>query len=107
MIDSLFALKGSRLAHLLLGVCGVVVDYLIVFCTLICCKDNTFLYNFQVEAIKMKKRLEKQLADLQDKLPCAKAMGRGRPVGAVACSAPERNVMMLGILVKKWCGDFG
>lgn len=55
----------------------------------------------------MKKRLEKQLTDLQDKLPCAKAMGRGRPVGAVACSAPERNVMMLGILVKKWCGDFG
>ena len=48
----------------------------------------------------MKKRLEKQLADLQDKLPCAKALGRGRPVGATACSAPERNVMMLGILVK-------
>ena len=55
----------------------------------------------------MKKRLEKQLADLQDNLPCAKAMGRGRPVGDVACSASERNVMMLGILVKKWCGDCG
>ncbi|WP_337570225.1 hypothetical protein [Hallella sp.] len=55
----------------------------------------------------MKKRLEKQLADLQDNLPCAKAMGHGWPVGAAACSAPERNVMMLGILVKKWCGDFG
>lgn len=52
MIDSLFALKGSRRAHLLLGVCGVVVDYLIVFCTLIDCKDNTFLYNFQVERHK-------------------------------------------------------
>lgn len=55
----------------------------------------------------MKKRLEKQLADLQDNLPSAKAMGRGRRVGAAACSAPERNAMMLGILVKMWCGDFG
>lgn len=55
----------------------------------------------------MKKRLRKQPADLQDNLPCAKAMGRGRPVGAAACSTPERKAMMLGILVKKWCGDFG
>ncbi|WP_337568555.1 hypothetical protein [Hallella sp.] len=55
----------------------------------------------------MKKRLEKQLVDLQDNLPSAKAIGRGRPVGAAACSAPERNAMMLGIFVKKWCGDFG
>lgn len=55
----------------------------------------------------MKKRLRKQPADLQDNLPCAKAMGRGRPVGAAACSTPERKAMMLGILVKMWCGDFG
>lgn len=55
----------------------------------------------------MKKRLEKQPADLQDDLPCDKVVGRGKPVGAAACSAPERNAMMLGILVKKWCGDFG
>ncbi|WP_337469400.1 hypothetical protein [Hallella sp.] len=59
MIDSLFALKGSRLAHLLFGVCGVVVDYLIVFCTLIDCKDNTFLYNFQVERHKNEEALGK------------------------------------------------
>ena len=59
MIDSLFALKGLRLAHLLFGVCGVVVDSLIVFCTLICCKDNTFLYNFQVERHKNEEALGK------------------------------------------------
>lgn len=59
MIDSLFALKGLRRAHLLFGVCGVVVDYLIVFCTLIVCKDNTFLYNFQVERHKNEEALGK------------------------------------------------
>lgn len=59
MIDSLFALKGLCLAHLLLCVCGVVVGCLIVLCTLICCKDNTFLYNFQAERHKNDEALGK------------------------------------------------